>query len=68
MSASKLSTRTEDKSESKLPSLERLVTLVALLLGRLAIEIGDGAVKKKGRRAKKNGIEEIEQRRQKGEK
>ena len=31
----------EDQPESELPSLERLVTLTTLLLGRLAVETGD---------------------------
>ena len=33
--------RREDRPESELPSLERLMTLAALLLGRLAVETGD---------------------------
>ena len=49
--------RREDRLESELPSLERLVTLTTFLLVRLAVETSDWrSAKKKERRAKKKGI------------
>ena len=54
--------RREDRRGSELPSLERLVTLTTLLLGRLAVETSDWrSAKKKWRRAKKKGIGGVEE-------
>ena len=51
--------RKEDQPEYELPSLERLVTLATLLLGRLAVETGDQRRRKGGERRRKTS-EEIE--------
>ena len=48
---------TEDRPESELPSLERLVTLAVLLLGRLAVETGDQRRRKGGERRRKGSVE-----------
>ena len=51
--------RRKDRPESELPSLERLVTLTTLLLGRLAIETGDQR-RRKGRERRRKESGEIE--------
>ena len=45
--------RREDRPEFELPSLERLVTLTTLLLGRLAVETRDQRRRKGGERRRK---------------
>ena len=47
----------EDQPESKLSSLERLVTLTTLLLGRLAVKTGDQRRRKGGERRRKESGE-----------